>query len=209
MSSATRVRSMVAMLMLFGAALGRADDASTNRQIENFALHDYRGKLHALEDFNANPLVVVAFVGTECPLAKLYAPRLQELYGKYKDRGVAFLAVDANRQDSLAELAAYARTYGIEFPVLKDAGNKVADQFAAARTPEVFVLDADRKVRYHGRVDDQYGLGAGSGYAKPKVERHDLANALDELLAGGAVKVARHRGQGLHHRTRAQDRRPR
>ena len=185
----------IAVVLLFGAA-GRAEESNVNRRIENFSLRDYRGKLHSLDEFKEARLVIVAFVGTECPLAKLYAPRLQELYRKYKDRGVAFVAVDANRQDSITELAAFARTHGIEFPVLKDPGNEVADIFGAQRTPEVFVLDADRKVRYCGRIDDQYGLGAGSGYAKPKVEQHDLADALDKLLAGGEVTVARTEAKG-------------
>lgn len=186
----------IAIVILFGAAISRAEESSGNRRIENFSLRDYRGKLHSLDEFKDVRLVVVAFVGTECPLAKLYAPRLQELYQKYKDQGVAFLAVDANRQDSITELAAFARAHGIEFPVLKDPGNLVADVFGAQRTPEVFVLDADRQLRYRGRIDDQYGLGAGSGYAKPKVEQHNLADALDKLLVGGEVPVAHTEAKG-------------
>ena len=54
-------------------------------------------------------------------------------------------------------------------------------------TPEVFLLDRDHTVRYRGRIDDQYGLGTGSGYAKPRVKSRDLALALDELLAGKAI----------------------
>ena len=68
----------------------------------------------------------------------------------------------------------------IEFPLLKDPGNAVADQFGAQRTPEVFLLDGQRRVRYWGRIDDQYGVG----YARPQALRKDLAAALDELLAG-------------------------
>ena len=75
--------------------------------------------------------------------------------------------------------------------MLKDAGNVIADQLGAVRTPEVFVLDADRVVRYWGRIDDQYGffekgvaLSAGSSRT-----RRDLAVALDEVLAGKTVSV--------------------
>jgi peroxiredoxin len=96
--------------------------------------------------------VVVAFVGVECPLVAHYASRLQELAGKYEASGVAFLAIDANQQDSLAELAAFSRKHKLEFPVLKDPGNQVADAFSAQRTPEVFVLDKDRRVVYYGRT---------------------------------------------------------
>src|SRR5262249_25773604 len=137
-----------------------AAEKSLERQIENFSLRDYRGKVHALDDLRDSKLIVAVFLGTECPLAKLYAPRLEELSKKYASQGVAFVGVDANRQDSITELAAFARVHGVEFPLLVDAGNKIADTFAAARTPEVFVLDGNRKIRYHGRIDDQYGQGA-------------------------------------------------
>ncbi len=160
---------------------------SVGQKIADFALQDFRGKKHALADFATSKLVVVAFVGAECPLAKLYAPRLEELAKEFSSKGVAFLGIDANQQDSLKELEAYARINGISFPLLKDLGNVVADQFQALRTPEVFVLDQQRIVRYRGRIDDQYGLGTSSGYARPQIKRRDLAVAFDELLAGKDV----------------------
>ncbi len=135
--------------------------------------------------FKDSSLIVVAFLGTECPLAKLYGPRLAELAAKYKDRGVTFLGVDANRQDSLAEIAAYARDSGIEFPVLKDAGNVVADAIDAQRTPEVFLLDKDRVIRYRGRIDDRCGVG----YVRDKGTHDYLIDAIDQLLAGQEVKT--------------------
>ncbi len=177
------------LAVLWGAAASVADDSPIDRQIENFSLRDYRGKLHSLDDFADAKLVVVAFVGVECPLAKLYGPRLEELREKFAPRGVAFLGIDSNQQDSITELAAYARTGGIKFPLLKDPGNQVADAFGALRTPEVFVLDGQRKVRYWGRIDDQYGQGASSGYARPVAQRHDLAIAIEELLTAGEANV--------------------
>ncbi|MEX0679471.1 MAG: redoxin domain-containing protein [Pirellulales bacterium] len=179
----------VSVAILLGSAVSLAEESRINRRIENFSLRDYRGKVRSLEEFSDAKLVVVAFVGTECPLAKLYAPRLEQLHKRFAPRGVAFVGVDSNRQDSITELAAFARIHGIEFPLVKDAGNAVADALGALRTPEMFILDGDRKVRYWGRVDDQYGLGTSSGYARPEVKRHDLAAALEELLAGGEVSV--------------------
>src|SRR5206468_1459570 len=61
----------------------------------------------------------------------------------------------------------------------------VADQFGAVRTPEVFVLDSKRIIRYWGRIDDQYGVG----YTRPKPGRRDLATALEELLDGKTVST--------------------
>ncbi len=156
--------------------------------VTEFALKDLQGVTHQLDAMHEAKLVVVTFLGVECPLAKLYAPRLTELAEEFKSRGVMFLAVDSNAQDSLAEMAHFARTYNLAIPFLRDAGNAVADQFQAERTPEVFVLDASRTVRYRGRVDDQYGFQTGVGYARPKVNRRDLAVALDQLLSGDAVE---------------------
>ncbi|MCG8585096.1 MAG: redoxin domain-containing protein [Pirellulales bacterium] len=129
------------------------------RKIGVLALKDLSGKKHTLEQVKDDRLVVFAFIGTECPLAKLYAPRLQKLYETYHRSGVAFFAVSSNCQDSVLELNGYAKRHDIRFPVLKDVGNKFADEIGATRTPQVFVLDERRAIRYHGRIDDQYGVG--------------------------------------------------
>ena len=155
------------------------------RRIINFTLRNVDGKPVALADFKDSRFVVVMFVGVECPLAKLYGPRLQKLAAQYRDQGVAFLGIDSNRQDSVSELAAFAKLHEIDFPLLKDPSNRVADMFAATRMSEVFLVDPELVVRYHGRVDDQYG----PGYARPRPQRDDLRAALDELLAGKAVSV--------------------
>jgi peroxiredoxin len=155
------------------------------KQIAAFSLEDYRGKAWSLEDFKESKALVVAFVGTECPLVANYAARLQKLADEYRAAGVAFIAIDSNQQDSLTELAHFARTHKIEFPVLRDAGNKVADAIGATRTPEVFLLDPDRKIVYHGRIDDQFTYGR----QKPKVEQSYLTAALDELTGGKPIAI--------------------
>jgi hypothetical protein len=137
---------------------------------------------------------VVAFLGTECPLAKLYGARLAELHGQYVKQGVGFVGINANTQDALTEVAAYARRHGIDFPILKDVGNRVADAMGAIRTPEVFVLDADCVVRYWGRIDDQYGIGV----AHKAPQQSWLTAALDELLAGQKVSMPAVPSVGCH-----------
>ena len=187
--------AFLSVLSLAAGTAGAAEETSpVGRQVENFSLRDYRGKVHELKDFAESQLVVIAFVGCECPLAKLYAPRLAQLADEFGPRGAAFLAIDANSQDSLAELAAYAQTHKISFPVLKDAGNAVADQMGAVRTPEVFVLDRERTIRYWGRIDDQYIIGR----QRPAPTREDLRLALEDLLAGKAPSVAETAAIGCH-----------
>jgi len=165
------------------------EELRRGRTIEPFTLADHWGKQHKLVDLADKRVVVVAFLGTECPLAKLYASRLNELVAEFSPQGVAFLAIDSNQQDSLEEIAAFVRTHDLKLPMLKDVGNVVADQFGANRTPDVFVLDRSRSVQYVGRIDDQYGYQAGVGFQKPAPSRRDLAEAVTELLADHAVSV--------------------
>jgi mono/diheme cytochrome c family protein len=86
----------------------------------------------------------------------------------------------------LKELNAYVQRHNITFPMLKDVGNRLADVVGATRTPEVYLLDASGVVQYHGRIDDQYGIG----YAREKPQRSDLSLAIDELISGSPVTVA-------------------
>lgn len=179
------------------AGLGPAFSApKVGDVVQDFALADANGKEWRLTGVANAKVVVVAFLGVECPLAKLYAPRLQELATAYRDKGVAFVGVDSNRQDLLTELDQFAKHHAIEFPLLLDVGNAVADQLGAERTPEVFVFDSNRRLRYHGRIDDQYGIRVGEegkrvNYQLPEPRRHDLATALDDILAGKEVTAAR------------------
>ena len=144
--------------MLLCSAPILAAESPINRRIENFSLRDYRGKLHTLDEFNDAKLVVVAFLGTECPLAKLYAPRWRNCrqFANQESPSSASTRIGRTRLPSWRPTPAFTAS---SFPLLKDPGNEVADDFGAQRTPEVFVLDADRKVRYRGRIDDQYGRG--------------------------------------------------
>lgn len=165
-----------------------ADKSSPlGKKLDGFALQDFRGKSHSLDELKDARLVVVAFLGTECPLSKLYGPRLAELAAQYESKGVKFIGVDSNRQDSVTEMAQYAKVHNIAFPLLKDLNNVLADKLGALRNPQVYLLDGERVVRYVGRIDDQYGFQTGSGYAKPKSGHPDLSSAIDELLAGKPV----------------------
>jgi peroxiredoxin len=155
----------------------------SDKPVASFQLRDYRGNGYSLDDRKDKKLVVVAFLGTECPLSQRYAARLTELAQEFEPKSVAFFGVISNQQDSIRKIAQLVKEQNVTFPLLKDVGNTVADQFAARRTPEVFVLDGKRIVRYHGRIDDQFGIG----YMRPQPTRRDLAVALEELLAGKTV----------------------
>jgi len=159
--------------------------APLGTQIEAFVLDDYLGAEHSLTDWSDQQATVVVFLGTEWALAKHYGQRLTELAAKYEPLGVQFIGINANRQDTLAEMAHYAREHKIDFPLLKDPDCRVADQFGATRTPEAFLLDDKHRIRYCGRIDDQYGVG----YARGKPTVSDLAVALDELLTSKPISI--------------------
>lgn len=166
-------------------------EAGENRAV-SFSLRDAGGREVSLADFKDRKAIVVVFTGTECPVNNYYMPRLKELHDEYAAKGVQFLAVNSNTQDAADKVAEHAKKHGLPFPILKDADQKVADLFQAERTPSVFVLDARRTVCYRGRIDDQFGVG----FQRPKPNRRDLAEALDELLDGKPVTVARTEAAG-------------
>lgn len=192
------------VLAVAGAFAARGEESPApiesrvGRRIENFTLRDYRGLEHSLADYADSKVIVVAFLGVECPLVKLYAPRLEELADNYAAQGVTFLGINSNRQDPPTKIGAFAERSGVKFTILKDPDNAIADRFGAIRTPEIFVLDADRVVRYWGRIDDQYGFTTGVGYSKQAVTRHDLVEAVEELLAGREVSVCETPTPGCH-----------
>ena len=174
--------------------ISAAEKTQIGQKVPPFKLRDFRGAEHDSTNWNQNELIVVAFLGTECPLAKLYGPRLAELATKYESKKVAFVAINANQQDTLVEMAQYARVAKMNFPFLKDPSNIVADAFGAVRTPEVFVLDGQFTIRYRGRIDDQFGIG----YSRNEPKQRDLANALDELLSGKPVTTSETHSVGCH-----------
>ncbi len=189
----------VALIPCVSSAAETSTVSPVDMQVENFELRDYRGKVTSLDDVSDAKVVVLVFLGVECPLVKLYAPRLAALNKRFSKQGVAFLGINANQQDSTTEISAFARRHKVPFPILKDVGNVVADRLRAERTPEVFVLDEQRVVRYWGRIDDQYGFTAqNANYQKPRPERNDLAVAVEELLAGKSVSEPVMRAPGCH-----------
>lgn len=180
-------RLAIALLLAACPSASLAVDApappAPGATVESFSLSDIRRRPRSLDDYKDKKAIVMVFIGTECPLANLYVPTLIELHKEYADKGVQFLAINSNAQDSFVEVAAHAQERDMPFPVLKDFDHQAADALGAARTPEAYILSGDRKVLYHGRIDDQYGIG----FRKAEPTSRDLKNALDEILAGKPV----------------------
>lgn len=152
--------------------------------VPSFLIQSVDGKSFDMEEsLRVKSFVVVAFVGAECPLVRLYAPVLGEIRKDYADKGVEVVAIDANAQDSKDDVERLISDVSLSVPVLLDQDARVADLLGARRTPEVFVLGKDRRILYRGRIDDQHDVAVRGAQAT----RNDLRIALDELLAGQPV----------------------
>ena len=185
-----RRRLLIPSLMALAAgAIGAAEPApiarAVGQRMANFTLKDTEGTPVTLYGFRGKKAVVLAFMGTDCPVANLYMPRLYELNKTYSDWGVVFLAINSNAHETVEQVAAHARQHGIDFPVLKDVGNLVADLALVERTCEVLVLDGRAQIRYRGAIDDQYTQGA----RKASPAHPYLRQALDAVLAGEEVET--------------------
>lgn len=147
--------------------------------IDDFKLPDARGKEHSLKSLMGAKGTVILFVATKCPVSNNYNERMEKLAQDYKAKGINVIGINSN----VAELAADVKTHAAEnkltFPILKDTGNKIADQLGATRTPEAYVLDANMKLVYHGRIDNSQKIEG--------ITSNDLRDALDEIAAGKPV----------------------
>jgi thiol-disulfide isomerase/thioredoxin/mono/diheme cytochrome c family protein len=155
-------------------------------------LRDLHGNRRSLHDFKNFKAVVLVFLGSECPISNLYVPRLLELEKKYRSQKVQFIAVYPNDREDLDQVAVHSYDRNWPTPVLKDVGQKLADQLGISRVPAVAVLDGEFTLRYRGRIDDQYQVGQ----RRPKPTRADLVEALDDVLADRKVRVAETEADG-------------
>ena len=173
-------------LLTMAVSLAGGNEISQRTVPGDLALTDYRGAKFSLAELVKDKKgVILAFVGTDCPLVKSYSPRLVALRDRFLPLGVDLIGVDPNVQDSLEEIAHYAKEFNLSFPILKDLDQKLADATGATRTPEVVLLDASLQVRYVGRIDDQFGVGT----RKPAPVREDLIVAVQELLGSKPISI--------------------
>jgi len=152
-----------------------------------FDLPGVDGQSHSLDSYaDANVLVLVQSCN-HCPYVQAWEGRLSAIASDYADRGVRVVAVNSNDavshpEDSFEEMQKRSREQGFTFEYLYDEPQAVARALGAERTPEVFVYDRDRQLRYHGAIDDNRD--------ETGVSQQYLRDALDALLAGSDPAVA-------------------
>jgi peroxiredoxin len=171
--------SLTALLALCFLSTTACANNPTSEKIENFTLADYNGKEHSLSDYKDSKAIVIIFVATECPVSNAYNSRMENLYKVYSPKGISFLGINSNKAESVKMMKEHAEENGLNFTILKDEKNVIADEFEASFTPEVYVLNSEFNILYHGRIDNSKN--------ESEVVTQDLKNALDEILAGKEV----------------------
>jgi len=176
--------ALAAAALLQVAALAAAAAPEIGAPAPDFRLQTIDGKDFSLaEAAKSHKAVVVMFIATKCPYSNAYNDRMRDLAAAYGKQGVLFVGINSNKTEPLAEVVAHAREHGHVFPIMKDPDNKVADLYDARHTPEIYVVDPSGKLRYHGRIDENYEDAS-------KVTSPDLKNALDDLLANRQIAKA-------------------
>ncbi len=150
-----------------------------------FALPGTDGKTYSLDTFADAKVLVIIFTCNHCPYAKASEDRFIAIQKDYADKGVTLVAInpnDATRypDDSLEHMKIRATEKNFNFPYLCDETQQVARAYDAACTPDIFVFDAQRKLVYNGRMDDNWK-------EPEQVRRHDLRTAIDCALQGNPV----------------------
>ena len=147
--------------------------------IDDFKLPNVDGAEQSLSALKGKHGAVLIFISVQCPVSNAYNERMEKLAEDYKARGVNVIGINANVTESAKDVKDHAAAKHLTFTILKDPGNKIADQLGATRTPEAYVLDANSKLVYHGRVDNSQNTA--------NITANDLRDALDEMLAGKPV----------------------
>lgn len=147
--------------------------------IDDFKLPDSSGKEHSLKSLMGSKGTVILFIATKCPVSNNYNERMEKLAQDYKAKGINVIGINSNSTEPASEVKSHAADKGLTFPILKDEGNKIADRWGATRTPEAYVLDANMKLVYHGRIDNSQKIEG--------ITSNDLRDALDELGAGKPI----------------------
>ena len=159
-----------------GASGGPDAVVAIGQPLPRITLKDIDGETLDLQSARGR-MVVLLVQGNACPCSAAYIPRMNTLAKTYGPRGVDVWAFNSNVNETEEETRANARKRNVLYRVAHDPESRVADILGAACTTEVWVVDRQGVLQYHGRIDDNI-------YKPEKVQRRDLQAALDALLDG-------------------------
>ena len=178
---------LATLLILAGSVIvgsGRSDEAlmapAIGTTVEDFTLPDTSGKDHTLSSLKGKNGSVLIFISVQCPISNAYNERMAKLAQDYSARDINVIGINANKNESAEVVKQHAAERHLNFTILKDPGNKIADRLGAEHTPEAYYLDANNRLLYHGRIDNSKDPA--------QVESNDLRDALDAALAGKPIQ---------------------
>ncbi|HVY90711.1 MAG TPA: redoxin domain-containing protein [Hyphomonadaceae bacterium] len=152
--------------------------------IADFNLSDQNGEMHELYKMTDAKAIVVFMEGVGCPIVQQMTPDLKDAQKAYESKGVKFLMLNANNQDTIPMIKSEADNFEIKMPILKDVGQKVSEPLGVMRTAETFVIQPGTwKILYHGAFNDRLTYGR----AKAKPDHNYATDVVDALLAGKAI----------------------
>ncbi|MGH2408678.1 MAG: thioredoxin family protein [Candidatus Limnocylindrales bacterium] len=157
------------------------------RGVEFGGLRGVDGRTHSLSSLAGARATVVVFLGNGCPTVRSYEDRLMAMARAWRPAGVELIAINPNNPslsppDTFAQMVSRSTARMFNFAYLKDEDGSVARSYGAVCTPHAFVLDAQRRVVYSGRIDDSRRGNT--------ITTRDLENAADDLVAGRPVAVS-------------------
>jgi peroxiredoxin/mono/diheme cytochrome c family protein len=183
-----KLLAILGLVVLLATQYARGEDgpwrARLGQKVEDLSFRDAAGKTYRLYELKDQKAIVLIFLSFECPVSNSYAEPLTDMVKEYGKHDVTFWGLIANEDESREQVAKSAREFNLNFPVFKDEKLRAANALQAGFSPEVFVLDSNYVVRYRGRIDDSW---AGRLKKHTQVTRHDLRQALGELLSGRPV----------------------
>ncbi|MBS4035094.1 MAG: thioredoxin family protein [Ignavibacterium sp.] len=153
----------------------------------DFNLPGVDGKSYSLSSFKNKSIIAVIFSCNHCPYVQAFEDRVRDIQNDYEKKGVQIVAISSNDagkypEDSFEQMIKRAQEKQFNFPYLYDESQSIAKSFDATHTPEVFVFDKERKLKYHGKIDDNWK-------EPQKVNSRYLREALDEILSSKEVSV--------------------
>jgi peroxiredoxin len=156
-------------------------------ELPKFKLIGVDDKYYSVDDFADKNALIIIFSCNHCYYVQAYQERIKAIQKDYAEKGVQILAINSNdssqyEDDSFEGMKKRAKEKDFNFPYLRDEEQTVAKAFDASHTPEVFVFGKNRKLAYHGKIDDNWK-------EEDKVKSRYLRDALDELLAGEEISV--------------------
>lgn len=166
--------------------------ALTSMPLSASMLIDVDGNEHALPDPNSKATVVY-FVTQDCPISNRFMPEIRRICGEYSSRDTRCLMAYVDATATADQIREHRQTYESTVPAVHDLNHALVALADASVTPEAALFDRAGNLAYRGRINNFY---ADLGTPRRQATKHDLRDALEDVLAGRAVSQPRTQAVG-------------